>query len=123
VADEATHRTQASAHEGFVRLLIDNHADDPTALQWAVTAAFYCAVHCVEAHLATYSLDSKTHRQREAHMVRASLNVPAEVYSALQQLKQWSEQGRYHGRAFDEAFVRNIVLGLYLTRVTSFIGL
>jgi hypothetical protein len=39
---------------------------DPTNVQWAVIAAFYFAVHCMQAHLITLGHDPTNHAQRGA---------------------------------------------------------
>ena len=67
-------------------------------MQWATTIAFYCAVHCIEAHFARFGVHSSTHTQRESTMAQPMYNIPPDVYVAYKQLKQWSIQGRYRMR-------------------------
>src|SRR5207253_1020404 len=49
----AAHLEQARQNRDHARFLVADARVRPVALQWAVTVAFYCAVHCIEAHLAT----------------------------------------------------------------------
>lgn len=75
-------------------------------MQWAVTAAFYCAVHCIEAHFSAYNVHSSNHLQRETRMAQPRYAIPSDIYAAYMQLKQWSMQGRYRLRHFNSVMVR-----------------
>jgi hypothetical protein len=123
VPAESNHRDQARLNRDFAAALFGNSPNDPAAMQWAVTAAFYCAVHCIEAHFATLGLHSSTHVQREAQMANPSRGVPPDVFAAYRQLKDWSIQARYRLRRFSSATVQQQVLGQQLPIVTSFISL
>jgi hypothetical protein len=120
---DAGHLDQARRNQAHAELLLREHAPDPTALQWAVIAAFYCAVHCIETYFATYGIHSRSHTHRESLMAKPSYNIPPDVYIAYGQLKQWSLQSRYQLRHFKPEMVRDTVLGHYLTQVTRFVGI
>jgi hypothetical protein len=103
--------------------LVQTFHDDSTALQWAVTAAFYCAVHCLEAHLATQNLHSRTHVQRERLAADSRNGVTRDVYAAYKLLKHRSEGARYFLWQFSAEAVERQILGQYLTTVTRFVHL
>ena len=120
---EPKHRDKAQRNRDFAEQLLQFNATNPTFLEWAVTAAFYCSVHCIEAYLATFGLHSGTHVQRETFMAQPAYGVPDDVFAAHRQLKEWSIQSRYRMRHFSEAVVRQTVLGRFLPVVTRFVGL
>jgi hypothetical protein len=41
------HLEQARRNLALAELLLREHGDDATAVQWTVTAAFYCSIHCL----------------------------------------------------------------------------
>lgn len=117
------HLRQARANLAHAEGLLRATPADPTAMQWAVTAAFYCAVHCIEAHLARYRLHSRTHQDRVRHMTDPRVGIPPSVYAAYRRLKQRSEGARYLLWQFDAATVQQEVLGQYVTIITAFVKL
>jgi HEPN domain-containing protein len=114
------HREQARRNLAHAEQLLAEHGDDPTAVQWAVTAAFYCAVHCVQAHLIRQGYDPQTHMKRAEAIADPNTAVPPMVQIAYELLKQRSEKARYRLAEFDGAIVRRRILGHYLQIVTSF---
>lgn len=116
------HRQQARANLAVAQLLLthDDAAPNPAAVQWAVTAAFYCAVQCMESHFARFNQHPRSHADRYDLMSQAG--VPDEVYDAYEQLHTWSNNGRYYLRAFTRSFVDREVLPR-LARVTNFVSL
>ena len=60
----ADHLDQARRNQAFAERLLSEFATDSTSVQWAVIAAFYVAVHCMQAHLMTLGHDPKNHAER-----------------------------------------------------------
>lgn len=117
------HLGQARRNLAHAEQLLTEHGNDPTAVQWAVTAAFYCAVHCIQAHLIRQGYDPQTHMRRAEAIADPNTGVPPTVQIAYELLKQRSEKARYRLAEFDGDIVRRRVLGYYLQIVTSFSGL
>jgi hypothetical protein len=92
-------------------------------MQWAVTVAFYCAVHCLEAHLADHGEHGKTHQARMQKLITGETAVPDNVYAAYRRLKQWSEDARYRLGRFDDRVVRTQVVDRNLKVITDFANL
>jgi hypothetical protein len=88
-----------------------------------VTAAFYCAVHCLQAYLIRQRYDPQTHMKRGEAIADPQTGVPAPVQIAYELLKQRSEKARYRLAEFDGEIVRRRILGYYLQSVTSFVGM
>jgi uncharacterized protein (UPF0332 family) len=87
-------------------------------LQWAVTAAFYASVHCIEAHLATQQLHSQHHKDRETKM---GVHCPVPICTAHSMLQDFSTEARYLLGTFDANWVQTVVLNKYLARITRFV--
>ena len=115
------HLEQARRNLAHAEQLLAEHGDDPTAVQWAVTAAFYCAVHCLQAHLIRQGYDPQTHMKRGEAIADPNTGVPPAVQIAYELLKQRSEKARYRLAEFDGEIVRRRILGYYLQAVTSFV--
>lgn len=92
-------------------------------MQWVVTAAFYCALHGIAAHLAARGLRTQSHVERRAIMAQARAGIPSDVYAHYLQLEDWSRQARYQMRPFQEGMVEHTILARYLAKVTRFVGL
>jgi len=123
MASRADHLVQARRNRDFATQLLKDYPNDPTALQWAVTAAFYCAVHCVEAHLAPFHAASRSHQERRRRMLDPQYDIPANVYAAYRQLERYSRRARYSLQQFAAGDVQTNILGRYLATVTQFVGL
>jgi hypothetical protein len=119
----AEHLGQARRNRDLVNDLLATRAHDPTARQWIVTLAFYCALHCIEAHLDGHGRHCFTHGVRIKTIAQPELGVPPDVYAAYKQLHEWSDGARYRLQEFDEARVRTVVLGRYLDRIARFVNL
>lgn len=119
----ADHLDQARGNREHARFLLRIRPTDPYALQWAVTAAFHCAVHCIEAHLAAAGQHPIDHADRERRMRDARSGVPVQVYRAYQGSKTRSQGGRYNLWRFTAEDVQHVVLDKYLASVTGFVGL
>jgi uncharacterized protein (UPF0332 family) len=117
------HLDQARINREFVEDLLRDRPADPAAMQWAVTAAFYCALHCLQAHLLARGMSPRTHVARDRLLASPASGVPDDVYAAYEALKQRSEGARYGLRRFTADRVRREILDGYLARVTAFVGL
>jgi hypothetical protein len=68
----------------------------PPARGWAATAAFYAALHYVEAFFGTRSKHSADHRTRDNNMVQHPETMA--IYDQFCELKNISTRARYYGR-------------------------
>lgn len=103
--------------------MLATYPHDPVALQWAVTAAFYAALHCLTGYLAQRGIQVANHQQREAAIAHPRNGVPLHVYDAYVRLKRRSTGARYLLQTFTPAQVRSPILDVYLARVTAFVNL
>jgi uncharacterized protein (UPF0332 family) len=117
------HFRQARHNRDFAEDLLALHGSSPTHVQWAVTAAFYCAVHCVQGYLVDRGRDPRTHVTRGIEIADPANQVPIDVQRAYEALKQFSEKARYRLGTFDPAYVRTSILDRRLRAVTDFVGL
>src|SRR4051812_29597704 len=77
------HLAQARANRAHAQWLMQTNATDATVRQWAVIAAFHCAVHCIAAYLNRYGRSSSSHEERKALVRRNGLlAVPKPVWDA-----------------------------------------
>ncbi len=88
-----------------------------------MTAAFYCAVHCLQAHLVRRGVSPRSHAQRQAYLADPQYGVPHDVYNAYNKLKRRSGGARYLLWRFTATTVRQEILDRYLAQVTRFVGL
>lgn len=116
----ADHLDQARENRALAERLLAQ-SSDPTNVQWAVAAAFYCAVHCMQAHLIGLGFDPKSHVEREALIALPSSAVPADVRRSYRWLKLRSESARYRLGQFAPQFARTVVLDTHLENVTRFV--
>jgi hypothetical protein len=58
------HLEQARANRSHAEWLISTSPNDPTALQWAVTASFYSALHALTATLIIQGVSVWSHTMR-----------------------------------------------------------
>jgi hypothetical protein len=122
VSPATGHLDQARMNRALAeRLLVQ--ASGPTDVQWAVVAAFYCAVHCMQAYLIGLGYDPPSHAERRDLIVLPSSGVPADVRWSYRWLKQRSESARYRLGQFAPQFVRAVALDDHLDRVTGSVHL
>jgi hypothetical protein len=114
---------QARANRAHAELLLATMPNDGTALQWSVTAAFYCTLHCLSAHLAQRGITVRRHVDRDAALADPNNGVPTHVYDAYCKLKRRSEGGRYLCWRFTRQDVRATVLDSLLADVAAFVRL
>ena len=117
------HLDQARRNLAFAQRLLSGRDPDATDVQWAVIAAFYCAVHCMQAHLTSLGHDPTNHAERGALIGMPSSNVPPDVRRSYFWLKQRSESARYRLGTFETDFVRDRVLDDHALRVARFVGI
>jgi HEPN domain-containing protein len=119
VSTPANHLDQARRNRDLAERLLAL-STDPTNVQWAVVAAFYCAVHCMQAHLIGLGYDPKSHAERKKLIDLQSSGVPEDVRQSYRWLKHRSESARYRLGQFAPQFVRVVVLDMHLERITRF---
>ena len=120
--DAASHLRQARENLEHAEWLLAMRPGDHTALRWAVTAAFYAALHAMSGHLAGRGVVVGSHEDRE-HELRSRRNgVPFPVFDAYSQLKRRSVGARYLLQVFTPAQVRALLDGPLVT-VTRFVNL
>jgi hypothetical protein len=117
------HFDQARQNRDLAVELLRDHGGSPTHVQWAVTAAFYCAVHCMQGYLVSIGRDPKTHLRRADEIADPANHVPADVHRAYEALKQLSEKARYRLGIFDPAWVQRSVIDGRLKVITDFVSL
>lgn len=123
MASPQRHLDQAVANREHAERLLALFPNDRAALQWAVTAAFYSALHCLSAHLEQRSVRVHSHAGRDAALAGPRNGVPATVYDAYLKLKRRSEGARYLLWQFTAQDVRATVMDTLLVEVTTFVGL
>ena len=117
------HLGQARRNLALAEYLLREHAADPTYVQWAVTAIFYCAVHCMQAHVMQQGQRPRTHEARGRLIANPAYGVPLDVQTAYELLSQRSRAARYDLATFDPTIVQQRLVRHYLARITSFVGL
>lgn len=117
------HFEQARWNLAVAQQLLRDHGGEPPYVQWAVTAAFYCGVHCIQGYLIDRGRDPKTHLRRADEIADPANHIPADVDRAYEWLKQLSEKARYRLGTFDPAWVQRTVLDTRLKTITDFVGL
>lgn len=100
------HLQQAEHNKAFVQSF---DLDTSPYLDWAVTAAFYTALHLVEWFLEMKGLTGRRdHRLRDAYFARVS--GLRSVYADYTELKFQSEAGRYDCAKFSSETLENDLL-------------
>jgi uncharacterized protein (UPF0332 family) len=117
------HLDQARSNLELAEYLLREHSDNATYVQWAVTAIFYCAVHCVQSHLMRHGRSPRTHEARGRLIADPRHGVPINVQTAYELLSQRSRAARYDLATFDPTIIRQRLIGHYLARITTFVGL
>jgi hypothetical protein len=122
VSTPSDHLEQARKNRALAERLLAQ-STDPTNVQWSVVLAFYCAVHCLQAHLIGLGHDPESHAQRGALIALPSSGVPADVRWSYRWLKHRSESARYRLGQFAPQFVRTAVLDSHLEHIARFVQL
>ena len=111
MASEADHLVQARGNRDHAEWLLASRPDDPFAMQWAVTAAFYAALHGLTAHLMGRGVAASTHDERGWALADPRNGVPPHVYTAYRLLEGRGKQARYLLRRFSSDQVRALLDG------------
>jgi len=122
VPSESTHRAEALANRTLAEHLLATRSNDPTALRWAVTAAFYSALHALTAYLIARGVTVTSHDDRSSALADPANGVPQDVFDAYQFLKRRSTGARYYVQAFAPYQVRRL-LDIPLKVILDFVGL
>lgn len=102
----AQHRRQAEHNKAFIQSL---DLDTSPFLDWAVTAAFYAALHFIEWYFKARGLTGRRdHQLRDAYIARTG--ELRSIYADYTELKFQSEASRYECVRFTSNFVKNDVL-------------
>jgi hypothetical protein len=70
------HLDQARENRAHAEWLISTNPTDPAALRWAVTAAFYSALHGLTSHLVTQGIRVWNHSARASALRDPNSGVP-----------------------------------------------
>jgi len=100
---QAQHENQAQRNEKFFQSL-----DNTVSInrEWIVTAAFYAALHWVEAYFDNrYGLHFTTHNARNTAVIRFGLPVATEYL----ELYKWSRYARYLLHRFTQREVDELI--------------
>ena len=119
----SAHFEQARRNRAFAEEMLADHGNSPTHVQWAVTAAFYAALHCMQGYLLIRGRDPQSHVARGHEIADPANQIPMDVQRAYVRLEQFSRKARYRLGTFDPAFVRNRILDDILKQITDFVGL
>lgn len=102
------HFDQARQNRDVAEHLLATYPNDPVSMQWAVTAAFYAALHCMTGYLVQQGVQVFNHQARDAALANLSNRgaIPFPVYDAYVRLKSRSTGARYDLWTFSERQVR-----------------
>jgi hypothetical protein len=97
------HEEQAQRNETFFQSL---DSTEPINREWIVTAAFYAALHWIEAYFDNrYSRHSTSHRARNDDVMRFGLPIASEYFDLY-----WaSRQARYDLYRFTQEEVEELI--------------
>lgn len=116
------HMIQARANRQHAEWLLVHRAGDVTAQQWAVTVAFYAALHGLSAHLLRNGVTVASHTARARAIGTPASDVPQAVLVAYRALEYRSRQARCLFGVFTTQDVRDL-LDRDLATVAAFAGL
>ena len=122
VPNVGNHLAQARANCDHAEWLLSVRPVDPTALQWAVTVAFYGALHGLTAYLMSRGVQVRDHTSRGHARADPANGVPPVVYDSYRLLERRSRQSRYMLRRFTWRRVRDL-LDQELAVVATFVGM
>ena len=90
------HIAQSKRNLTFLEI-INNNA--PAHLDWQVTVCFYTALHLVNAHLAHFGMQYRSHTDVKFHInpenVTSLMRLPEDIYLAYEALFSNSRRSRY----------------------------
>ena len=117
------HFEQARWNRDFAEQTLRDFGGSQCHVQWVVTSAFYCAVHCMQGYLVNRGLDPKSHAAREDLMADPINGVPQQVFRAYMFLSQTSKRARYRCGVFAPAWVQSSIIDGRLRTIASFVNL
>ena len=116
------HLAQARANRDHADWPFATRPNDRVALQWAVTAAFYSALHGLTAYLLGRGVVVASHAMRARALADPANGVPLGVYDAYRILEIRSRRGRYRLWSFTIQDVRSL-LDTELATVAAFVDM
>jgi len=116
------HLLQARANRAHAEWLLSVSPSDPTALHWAVTAAFYSALHGLTAHLMTQGITVSSHAARAKALADPNTGVPQAILYDYRTLEAQSRGARYELWSFVMQDVQNLV-SQELAAIAAFTGM
>jgi hypothetical protein len=122
VPTASDHLVQAGANRAHAEWLLSERPNDRTALQWAVTAVFYSALHGLTAYLMLRGITVSSHLARERVLTNPANGVPQDVYDAYHTLDDQSRDARYELVPFTLQDVRDL-LDHELAAIAAFTGM
>lgn len=105
----AKHLQKAGENKAFSGSLQRN---TPTQTGWAITAAFYSALHFVQAYLVSIGADVRNHIDREHHVEQ--MPDLQSIYADYRDLQTLSENCRYEMNEYNEQVYLDAVESLDL---------
>lgn len=122
VPSVGNHLNQARANREHAEWLLTSRPNDPTALQWAVTATFYSALHGLTAYLMARGITVSDHTRRAHALANPANGVPPSLHDDYRNLERRSRQARYLLRRFSVQQVRDL-LDRQLATIAAFVGM
>jgi hypothetical protein len=116
------HLIQARDNRAHAEWLVATSPTDPTALQWAVTATFYSALHGLTAYLMAQGIILRSHTARARALAAPNSGVPPYVIHSYRMLEVRSRGARYDLQVFTRSDVRDL-LDQELAAVAAFVGM
>ena len=116
------HLNQARANRSHAEWLLATSPSDSTALEWAVAAVFYSALHGISAYLLARGFRITSHLARDRVPSNPRNGVPLAVYQAYRDLDDYSRDARYEMHPFTAQEVPDL-LDQELVVVAAFVGM
>lgn len=116
------HLVQARANRDHAEWLLATRPTDPIARQWAVTVAFYSALHALTAHLMQHGVKVASHQARSTALRNPINGVPQSLYDDYRTLEDSSRDARYALAPFAFQDVR-VLLDQELAAIATFAGM
>jgi hypothetical protein len=100
---------QARGNRSHAEWLLSARPNDPIALQWVATTAFYSALHGMSAYLLGLGATVTNHTARAKALGDPAAGVPPAVLVAYRALEFRSRQARYMLATFKAQDVRDLL--------------
>jgi hypothetical protein len=122
VSRRIDHLGQGRGNRAHAEWLLQTQSNNPIALQWAVTAAFYSALHGMSLYLRQRGVTVTTHTNRTKALGNPANGVPVAILNHYRRLEFKSRGARYGGQRFTQRQVQAL-LDNELAAVAAFTGL